>query len=60
MSTQEYIINDIAPFNINTNILEVQDIFNQLTYSHVPVKNDGIYIGCISENDAHCFEGTSN
>ena len=58
MNTQEYIINDIAPFNINTNILEVQDIFNQLTYSHVPVKNDGIYIGCISENDAHCFEGT--
>ena len=58
MNTQEYIINDIAPFNIDTNILEVQDIFNQLTYSHVPVKNDGIYIGCISENDAHCFEGT--
>ncbi|MDG1329001.1 MAG: acetoin utilization protein acuB [Flavobacteriaceae bacterium] len=58
MSTQEYIINDIAPFNIAANILEVQDIFNQLTYSHVPVKNDGVYIGCISENDAHCFEGT--
>ena len=58
MNAQEYIINDIAPFNIDTNILEVQDIFNQLTYSHVPVKNDGIYIGCISENDAHCFEGT--
>jgi hypothetical protein len=58
VNTQEYIINDIAPFNIDTNILEVQDIFNQLTYSHVPVKNDGIYIGCISENDAHCFEGT--
>lgn len=58
MNTQEYIINDIAPFNIDTNILEVQDIFNQLTYSHAPVKNDGIYIGCISENDAHCFEGT--
>ena len=58
MNTQEYIINDITPFNINANILEVQDIFNQLTYSHVPVKKEGIYIGCISENDAHCFEST--
>ncbi|MFT5249758.1 MAG: putative transcriptional regulator [bacterium] len=58
MNTQEYIINDIAPFNIDTNILEVQDIFNQLTYSHIPVKNDGVYIGCVSENDAHSFEGT--
>ena len=58
MNTQEYIINDIAPFNINANILEVQDIFNQLTYSHVPLKKEGVYIGCISENDAHCFEGT--
>jgi predicted transcriptional regulator len=58
VNTQEYIINDIAPFNIDTNILEVQDIFNQLTYSHIPVKNDGVYIGCVSENDAHSFEGT--
>jgi len=58
VNTQEYIINDITPFNINANILEVQDIFNQLTYSHVPVKKEGIYIGCISENDAHCFEST--
>lgn len=58
MNTQEYIINDITPFNINANILEVQDIFNQLTYSHVPVKKEGVYIGCISENDAHCFDST--
>jgi predicted transcriptional regulator len=58
VNTEEYIINDIAPFNINTNILEVQSIFNQLTYSHIPVKKEGLYIGCISENDAHCFDGT--
>lgn len=58
MNIQEYIINDITPFNVSANILEVQNIFNQLTYSHVPVKNEGVYIGSISENDAHCFEGT--
>jgi len=58
VNTQQYIINDIDPFNINTNILEVQNVFNQLTYSHIPVKKEGVFMGCISENDAHCFEGT--
>lgn len=56
MNTQNYIINDIKPFDISTPIKEVQKVFNQLTYSHVPVTKDGVYIGCIYENDAHCFE----
>lgn len=56
MNTLNYIINDISAFNINANISEVQTAFNQLTYSHIPVSKDGVYIGCISETDAHCFE----
>ena len=58
MNTQQYIINDIKPFNVSANILEVQNVFNQLTYSHIPVKKEEVYLGSISENDAHCFEGT--
>lgn len=58
MNIQQYIINDIKPFNVLASVLEVQNIFNQLTYSHIPVQKDGIFIGSISENDAHCFEGT--
>jgi len=58
VNTQQYIINDVQDFNVSANILEVQNIFNQLTYSHIPVTKEGIYIGCISENDAHCFEVT--
>ena len=57
MNTLDYIINDIKPFEISSNISEVQTAFNQLTYSHVPVSKDGHYMGCISETDAHCFEG---
>jgi hypothetical protein len=35
----------------------MQLLFNQLTYSHIPVQNsEAVYLGCISENDAHCFE----
>lgn len=56
MDTQNYIINDIKPFDISSKIKEVQTAFNQLTYSHIPVKKDGDYAGCISEADVHCFE----
>jgi len=37
--------------------MDVQKTFNQLTYSHIPVSKDGVYSGCISETDAHCFDG---
>ncbi len=57
MNTQQYIINDIKPFNVSANILEVQNVFNMLTYSHIPVINENVYLGCISENDAHSFDG---
>jgi len=56
MPLSEYIINDIKPLNVNDNIKDAQLLFNQLTYSHIPVKKDDIYIGCLSETDAHCFE----
>ena len=56
MNLSEYIINDIKPLNVETNIRELQLLFNQLTYSHVPIEQEGIYIGCFSETDAHCFD----
>ena len=56
MPLRDYIINDVKPLNVNDNIKDAQLLFNQLTYSHIPLKKDGIYMGCISENDAHCFE----
>ncbi|WP_339624845.1 CBS domain-containing protein [uncultured Winogradskyella sp.] len=58
MQLQDYIINDIKPVNITDKISDIQLLFNQLTYSHIPIQNEGVYLGCISENDAHCFEKT--
>ncbi|WP_034262233.1 CBS domain-containing protein [Altibacter lentus] len=60
MDTRSYIINDIQPFSIDSDIKEVQLAFNQLTYTHVPVERDGTYLGCLSETDAHCFDGTKS
>ncbi|MCK7590396.1 acetoin utilization protein acuB [Subsaxibacter sp. CAU 1640] len=57
MTLQEFIINDIKPLNINDKVSDLKMMFNELTYSHVPIENEGVYLGCISENDAYCFEG---
>ncbi|MEO8774566.1 MAG: CBS domain-containing protein [Gelidibacter sp.] len=57
MPLREYIINDIQPMNINDKVSDLKLLFNELTYSHIPIENDHIYLGCISETDAHCFEG---
>lgn len=55
MNTQQYIINDITAFELTTKVSEVQNAFNQLTYSHIPVTKDGVFEGSISENDIHCY-----
>lgn len=58
MKLSELIINDIKPLKLNDKVAEIHQLFNQLTFSHIPIQNDeGVYIGAISENDAHCFEG---
>jgi|GEM_PF-5528761 len=56
MSMEQYIINDVQPLDVNDAITIAQRIFSQLTYSHLPVIQDGKYIGCVAETDAHCFE----
>ena len=60
MNLTQYIINDIKPLKVDTSVKDLQQMFNQLTFSHVPIKHDGIYIGCISETDAHCFDNSKH
>ena len=56
MNMEEYVLNDVAIRHFSDKIGDLQNDFNQLTYSHLPVENNGIYMGCISENDIRCFE----
>tara|TARA_R110000851_G_scaffold61343_4_gene140957 strand:+ start:22510 stop:23145 length:636 start_codon:yes stop_codon:yes gene_type:complete len=49
-------LDDVSPFDISSNIKDIQKAFNNLTYTHIPVKKGETYIGCVSETDAHCFE----
>jgi predicted transcriptional regulator len=57
MKLSEYIINDIKPLNNKSKISDLQLLFNQLTYSHIPIENDEhVFLGSFSATDAHCFE----
>ncbi|MEO2128320.1 MAG: CBS domain-containing protein [Christiangramia sp.] len=60
MSLTEYILNDVEILNPHMKIGEIKLLFNELTYTHLPVESDGIYIGCISENDVRCFEANKS
>ncbi len=56
MNIEQYIINDIEMPGVSEPIGEIQSLFSQLTYSHIPIQHDGQYIGCISENDIRSFD----
>jgi len=57
MNLNEFVINDIKPLVNTDKIGDLQMLFNQLTYSHIPIQTaDGLYLGCMSETDVYCFE----
>ena len=51
-----YIINDIAPIDESKNMGDVQTIFSQTTYSHAPISKADTFVGCLPENDVHCYD----
>lgn len=55
----EYINNDIAPLNSKATILDAQDLFADLTYSHFPVVEDGVYIGCLRKENTEILDSNS-
>lgn len=56
MSLKDYILNDVKILNIKEKVGDIQKLFNQLTYTHLPVEDGKDYIGCVSENDIRCFD----
>ena len=56
MPLNQFIINDLNPSSPKTLVEELQTIFKQLTYSHIPILKDQVYLGCLSETDVYCFE----
>ncbi len=55
----DYLNNEIKPLRSKATIAEAQDLFNDLTYTHFPVTEDNVYIGCISKEDAEILPSDS-
>ena len=56
MPLKEYIINDITPISVEELLKDVQQLFSNSTYSHIPISENMTYLGCISEADAYCLD----
>ena len=44
-----YINNEIKPLKNTDSIADAQDLFLDFPYSHFPVTEDGVYIGCVNK-----------
>ncbi|MFH6943841.1 CBS domain-containing protein [Flavobacterium sp. FlaQc-50] len=51
-----YITNDFRAIDSQETIASVQDFFADLSFSHFPVLENGIYIGSISSDDVETFD----
>jgi predicted transcriptional regulator len=51
-----YITNDYKAIDSQESIAVVQGFFDELTFSHFPVVEEEIYIGCIASDDIETFD----
>ena len=56
MDIEEYLLGDLDPLTLNDKIKDVQLRYEGYTFSHLPVVDNHIYLGCISEPDIRCFD----
>lgn len=52
----EFVNNDFHALNSNDKIAVAQDLLHESSFSHFPVLESGIYIGCITLVDADLFD----
>lgn len=56
MYIQDQIINSVPVFEVSETLKEVIQFFEETTYSHVAVTENGTFLGLLSEMDLACFE----
>ncbi|WP_414000108.1 CBS domain-containing protein [Flavobacterium sp. W1B] len=56
MEITDYITNDFKAIDSQETIAAVKDFFNDMSYSHFPVIENEIYIGCLSSDDIETFD----
>ncbi|NNC70084.1 MAG: CBS domain-containing protein [Flavobacteriaceae bacterium] len=56
MQTSDYITKDVKALKLGTTVRETRNLFNRLTFTHLPVVEKKIYLGCISEADVSTID----
>ncbi|WP_108424363.1 CBS domain-containing protein [Flagellimonas amoyensis] len=56
MYIQDQIVTNVPIFEVSETLKDVIKFFEETTFSHVAVTENGIYLGMLSENDLACFE----
>lgn len=56
MEITNYITTDFKAIDSQESISSVKDFFDDLTFSHFPVVEEGVYIGSISSEDIETFD----
>lgn len=56
MHIQDQIVTNVPIFEVSETLKDVIKLFEETTFSHVAVTENGIYLGMLSENDLACFE----
>lgn len=52
-----YITNDFKALDSQETIFDAQDRLDEISFSHFPVVEEGVYIGCIIKDDLETFDG---
>lgn len=52
-----YITNDYKALDSQETIFDAQDRLDEISFSHFPVVEEGVYIGCIIKDDLETFDG---
>ena len=53
---RDCINSDFKAINSTDTVVEVQDFFHELTFTHFPVLDEGVYMGCIALDDVDTFD----
>lgn len=51
------LVNDIQPLSFQSKVSDAQEMFAEFNLSHIPIINNGNYLGCIAEYDVDSING---
>jgi Mg/Co/Ni transporter MgtE len=56
IQVEKYIHTRILPFEVTQTVASVQDFFIDNGFSHFPITDQGVYLGCIVADDVEIFD----